>query len=153
MNNISKINIQSTEKQFKNLLTFSGLFNITSAFLLIIPVVYEYYLLFFNDVNVFLGLGGQPVSIPTNPLHAVLINTAGIDLVLIGSVVLVASRNPQKNRTIIWLNAIGRVLFAFVVSYYIFSEDLIRIIAVFGLIDVAISIGFIYYLYKTKKAH
>jgi len=139
-----------TLNQFRNLLRFSGMFNIISAFLLIIPVVYEYYLLFFNDINFALGLGGQPVSIPTNPLNALLINTAGIDLVLIGAIILVVSKNPLKNRTIILLNGIGRLLFAFIIAYYVFAADLIRIIVVFGFIDVAISIGFLYYLRKTR---
>lgn len=138
-------------KQFKNLLRFSGIFNIVSAFLLIIPVVYEYYLLFFNDVNAALGLGGQPVSIPTNPLNALLINTAGIDLVLIGAIVLVASRKPLRNRKIILLNGIGRLVFALIIAYYIFVADLIRIIVIFGLIDVIISIGFLYFLRKTRN--
>jgi hypothetical protein len=137
--------------QFKNLLRFSGIFNIVSAFLLIIPVVYEYYLLFFNDVNSELGLGGQPVSIPTNPLNALLINTAGIDLVLIGTIVLVASRKPLRNRKIILLNGIGRLVFALIIAYYVFAADLIRIIVIFGLIDVIISIGFLYYLRKTRN--
>lgn len=139
-----------TVKQFKNLLQFSGVFNIASAFLLIIPVVYEYYLLFINDINFALGLGGQAVSIPTNPLNALLINTAGIDLVLIGAIVLVVSRKPLKNRAIILLNGIGRLLFALVITYYVFAADLIRIVVVFGLIDVFISIGFLYFLNKTR---
>lgn len=138
--------------QFRNLLRFSGLFNIALAFLLIIPVVYEYYLLFFNDINFALGLGGQSGSIPTNPLHALLINTAGIGLVLIGAIVLVVSKNPLKNRKIILLNAIGRLLFAFIIAYYVLVADLIRIIVVFGAIDVIISIGFLYYLRKTKNS-
>lgn len=140
-----------TIAQFRNLLLFSGIFNIVSAFLLIIPVVYEYYLLFFNDVNNFFALGGQEVSLPSNPLHALLINTAGIDLVLIGSIIVVASRNPQKYRPIILLNGIGRLLFAFIITYYIFAADIIRIIVFFGGIDVLISIGFLYYLQKTKN--
>jgi ABC-type Fe3+-siderophore transport system permease subunit len=138
-------------KQFKNLLRFSGIFNIVSAFLLIFPVVYEYYLLFFNDINSALGLGGQPVSIPSNPLNALLINTAGIDLVLIGAIVLVVSKNPMRNRTIILLNGIGRLLFALIIAYYVFASDLIRIIVLFGLMDVIISIGFLYYLRKTRN--
>ncbi len=139
-----------TLNQFKNLLKFSGTFNIVSAFLLIFPIIYEHYLLFFNKINFALGLGGQAVSIPTNPLNALLINTAGIDLVLIGAVILVVSKNPLKNRTIILLNGIGRLLFAIIIAYYVFAEDLIRIIIIFGLIDVIISIGFLYFLKKTK---
>lgn len=139
-----------TLTQFRRLLRFSGLFNITSASLLIIPVVYEYYLLFINDINFILGLDGQSVSIPINLLIALLINTAGIDLVLIGSIILFVSKNPLKNRTIILLNGIGRLMFAFIIAFYVFAADLIRIIIVFGLIDVAISIGFLYYLRKTR---
>lgn len=138
-------------KQFRIMLRFSGMFNILSAFLLMLPVVYQYYLLFFNDINFALGLGGQPVAIPTNPLNALLINTAGIDLVLIGAIVIIVSKNPLRNRTIILLNGIGRLLFAFIIAYYVLVADLIRIIIAFGLIDVFISFGFLYYLKKTKN--
>jgi ABC-type Fe3+-siderophore transport system permease subunit len=137
--------------QFRKLLRISGVFNILSALLLIIPVVYEYYLLFFNNINFAIGLGGQPLSIPTNPLNALFINTAGIGLVLTGAIVLVVSKNPLKNRTIIFLNGIGKLLFAFIIAYYVYTADLIRIIIVFGLIDVIISIGFLYYLKRTKN--
>lgn len=139
-----------TLKHFRNLLRFSGIFNMVSAFLLIFPIVYEHYLLFFNDLNFALGLGGQPVSIPTNPLNALWINTAGIDLVLIGAIIFFISKNPLKNKMIILLNGIGRLLFGSIIAYYIFTADLIRIIAVFGVIDVIISIGFLYYLNKVK---
>lgn len=138
-------------KQFKNLLLFSGVFNITAAFLLIIPVVYEYYLFFLNDINTLMGLGGRPVLIPKDPLNALFINTAGIDLVLIGAIVIVVSKNPLRNRTIILFNGIGRLLFALIIAYYVFTADLIRIVIVFGLIDVLISIGFLYYLRKTRN--
>ena len=137
--------------QFRKLLRFSGFFNILSAFLLIIPVVYEYYLLFFNNINFAIGLGGHPLSIPTNPLNALFINTAGIGLVLTGAIVLVVSKDPLKNRTIIFLNAMGKLLFTFLIVYYVYTADLIKIIIVFGLIDVIISIGFLYYLKKTRN--
>lgn len=136
---------------FKRLLKFSGIFNIVSAALLIFPKIYEYYLLFMNDINFSIGLGGLPVEIPTNPLNALLINTAGIDLVLIGTIVLIVSKNPLKNKAIILFNAIGRSLFAFIIMYYVFMADIIRIIVAFGLIDVFISIGFIYYLNKSRN--
>jgi len=64
--------------------------------------------------------------------------------------ILVVSKNPLKNRTIILLNGIGRLSFALIIAYYVFAADLIRIIVAFGIIDVTISIGFLYYLKKTK---
>lgn len=140
-----------TLQKFKNLLLFSGLFNIVFAFPLIIPGIYEYYLELLNNFNFVIGLGGCPVAIPENPLNALFINTAGIDLVLIGAIILVVSRKPMENRMIILLNGIGRLLFALVISYYVVIADIIQIIIVFGLIDVLISIGFLYFLNKTKQ--
>lgn len=137
---------------FKGLLKFSGIFNIIFAAPLAIPKLYEYYLLFFNNINYKLGLGGLPVEIPTNPLNALFINTAGIDLVLIGIVILLVSKNPLANRKIILLNALGRLLFPGIIGYYIFTANLIHILVVFGLVDVSISIGFLYYLKKIKSS-
>jgi hypothetical protein len=142
--------MDNTIHRFSLLLRFSGVFNIVSAFMLIFPIAYEAYLKFFNYLNLALNLGGKPVTIPENPLHALFINTAGIDLVLIGVIVLVVSKNPLKNRKIILFNGLGRILFAFVILYYVLVADVIRIIMVFGVIDVFISIGFLIYLYKLK---
>lgn len=118
--------------------------------MLIFPIAYEEYLKFFNYINFSLNLGGKPFTIPDNPLHALFINTAGIDLVLIGIIILIVSKNPLKNTKIILFNALGRILFALIIAYYILVADVIRIILVFGLIDVFISIGFLIYLFKLK---
>lgn len=140
-----------TLNQFRYLLKFSGVFNILSAALLIFPFTYEHYLLFFNRINSALELGGRAVTLPANPMHSVLINTAGIDLVLIGAIVLAVSNKPFNNRSIILFNGLGRLLFATVITYYVIAENVIRIIIIFGLIDVIISFGFLYYLYKGKS--
>lgn len=89
--------------QFKRLLTFSGVFNIIGAFMFITPRFYESYLLFFNTLNPAIGLGGNSISIPQDIFHALFINTAGIDLVLIGVIVLFTAREPlhPTNRLII----------------------------------------------------
>jgi hypothetical protein len=139
-----------TIDKFKNLLRFSGVFNILFAFPLIFPVLYTHYLNLLQYFNTILGLGGKAITIPTNPVHALLINTAGIDLVLIGAIVLVVSRKPWNNRKIIFLNAVGRLLFASIIAYYVIFTDLIRIVILFGAIDVMISIGFLYYLSKIR---
>ena len=71
---------------------FSGVFNIIGAFMFITPRFYESYLLFFNTLNPAIGLSGNSISIPQDIFHALFINTAGIDLVLIGVIVLFTAR-------------------------------------------------------------
>lgn len=139
--------------QFKRLLRFSGAFNIIGAFLLIVPKIYESYLLFYNNLNALFGLGGNNITIPSDIFHTLFINTAGIDLVLIGVIVLIVSKNPlnKTNRLIILCNGIGRSVFALIIGYYAIRYGLIRIFVFIGIIDFIITLGFIYYLFRTKE--
>ena len=139
--------------QFKRLLIFSGVFNIIGAFMFITPRFYESYLLFFNTLNPAIGLGGNSISIPQDIFHALFINTAGIDLVLIGVIVLFTAREPlhPTNRLIILCNGIARSIFAEIICYYTFCHGLIQVFFIIGGIDFLITIGFIYYLLQTKK--
>lgn len=138
---------------FKRFLRFSGLFNITAAFLFMIPHIYAPYLAFFNRLNALLGLGGRDITLPTDIFHTLFINTAGIDLVLIGAIVLIVSKNPLSttSRQIILANGIGRSLFTVIIGYYAVTESLIGIFVVIGAIDLCITLVFLYYLYKTKR--
>lgn len=143
--------INSIEKQFRGILVFSGLFNIIFASPLLIPEISNYYLFFISSLNDALHLGGMAFSLPSNPVHSLLINTAGIDLVLIGVVVLICSSNPMKHRKIILANAIGRTIFFGVVLYYVIVHDLLRIVLVFGVIDLIISCLFLVYTQRMKR--
>ena len=139
--------------QFKRLLRFSGIFNIVGAFLFIVPKVYESYLSLFNRLNASMGLGGNDISMPSDIFHTLFINTAGIDLVLIGAIVLAVSSDPlsRTNRFIILCNGIGRSVFAVIIGYYAACQGLIGVFAVIGGIDFLITLGFIYYLLRTKR--
>lgn len=133
-------------RYFRRLLVFSGLFNILLATPLILPGVADRYLFFLSDLNLALRLGGLPYVLPLHPAHSLLINTAGIDLVLIGSMVIYASRDLQGRRGIVLLNAVGRLLFAVIACYYVLAMNLMRLVLLVGFIDVAISIGIIGFL-------
>jgi len=69
-------------------------------------------------------------------------------LVLIGVIVLYSSVDPVKRAFIPLANAIGRILFVFIAAYYCIVFDIARLTILIGAIDLAISIGFIYYLNK-----
>lgn len=142
------MNAEKTVSRLKALLLFSGLFNIVFALPLLLPCTYQWYLNLLGSINAMLGLGGLSITMPVDGVHALLINTAGIDLVLIGAIVVFASLDPVNRRTIPLLNAVGRTLFFIIIAYYIFAYNIARVILFFGIADILISIGFIYYYYK-----
>ena len=143
--------MEKTEKQFRILLFFSGIFNIILAFPLIFPLIYEKYFQLLWTINQFLNLGGKQPIPPGEGINALFINTAGIDLVLIGVIVFYSGFDPMRLRFIPFANAIGRTLFATIIIYYCIVFDIARLTLVIGGIDVFISAGFIYFLIKLRK--
>jgi len=135
---------------FKKLLLFSGLFNIIFAFPLAVPFAFQEYLDLLSSFNQRLQLGGLPIPPVGDGVHALLINTVGIDLILIGGVVLYAAYDPTKRTGIPLLNAVGRTMFFFIILYYIIAFNIARIVLVFGIIDVVISAGFIFFIWKLR---
>ena len=125
------------------LLKFSGWFNIVLAAPLIIPKSAEAYLRGIGTLNELLGLPGIPFTSVAHPSHALGLSTAGIDLVLLGALVLWAARDVPRRRGLLLLNAVGRVVWATVVGYLIVVHDLWAVVAVLAGIDVVLSIGLI----------
>lgn len=143
--------MDKTVKQFRKLLFFSGAFNIILAFPLIFPVIYEKYFQFLWTANQFLNLGGKQLIPPEEGINALLVNTAGIDLVLIGVIVFYSGFDPIQRKFIPLANAIGRTLFAIIIVYYCIVFNIARLVLVIGGIDFLISAGFCYYLIKLRK--
>ncbi|MFH1983700.1 MAG: hypothetical protein ABIL58_17810 [Pseudomonadota bacterium] len=143
--------MERTTRRFGKLLFFSGIFNIVMASPLIFPVLYERYFHLLWQVNQFFHLGGKRLIPPTEAINALLVNTAGIDLVLIGVIVCYAGLDPMRRTFIPFANAIGRTLFAGIIIYYCLVFDIARLVLVIGGIDVLISAGFGYYLIKLKR--
>ena len=137
--------------RFRGFLIFSGLFNIVLATPLMLPELYGRYLLVFWKLNDLLGLRGVAPVMPFSPVGALLVNTAGIDLVLIGAIVLYAAQDPLSRRVIPALNAVGRTLFSGVILYYVIVYDIPRIVLLIGGIDLMISGVFAYFLYSIRK--
>jgi len=135
----------------KSFLIFSGLFNIIFAFPLIIPGLSESYLAFMTNLNHVIGFNNHVYDYTINPTHLMLINTAGIDLVLIGSIVLYASMKPIERKGLLLLNSIGRTLFLIVIIYNVLVNNLMKLFLIFGIIDLIISIVFVFIFVRLKK--
>lgn len=143
---------QQNVVRFRAVLIFSGLFNILLAAPLMIPGIFEQYLGLFWSMNEALGLGGHEPAVSAAGVYALLVNTAGIDLVLIGSIVLWSSRDPVSFWFVPALNAVGRTIFAGVIVYYVIAFDIPRIVLLIGGIDLGISALFVWYLLALRKA-
>lgn len=130
----------------RRLLTFAGVFNILLASPLVVPCLIGPYLGALSSVNALLALGGKPLEVPAAGAPALLANTAGIDLVLIGVLVIYAALDPRRRSFIVVANAAGRLLFALVVAYYVLRFDVARLVLGIAGIDVALGLAFLYLL-------
>lgn len=139
-------------KQFSAFLVASGLFNIVLAAPLMVPELYVHYLALLWELNGLVGLGGREPVAPEGGVAALLINTAGIDLVLIGLIVLYAARDPLARWFIPAVNAVARTVFAGVIVYYVAVYDIARIVLVIGILDILISAVFACYLFSLRGA-
>jgi hypothetical protein len=140
------ITIDRRVARFRGVLIFSGLFNILLAAPLMVPEYYRNYLSFLWTLNGMLSLQGKEPVVPTGGIGALLVNTAGIDLVLIGIIVLYAAAKPLSRRFIPAVNGFARMVFAGVVYYYVSVYDVAHIVLVIGIIDLLISSVFVWYL-------
>lgn len=116
-----------------------------------VPEFYSRYMAIMWRLNELLSLGGREPIAPSGGLNALLINTAGIDLVLIGIFVLYAAQDPLSRWFIPAANAAGRSVFATVILYYVFVYDIARIVVLIGFVDVMISATFVYYLLSLRS--
>jgi hypothetical protein len=136
----------------RKFLIFSGLFNIIFAFPLIIPGFADNYLEVMTQLNHLLGLGNQGYADAQNATHALLISTAGIDLVLIGSIIIYASFDPVRRKGLLILNAAGRTLFFLIIVQQMLYNGLMPLFLVFGIIDALISVTFVVIYRQLKTA-
>lgn len=137
-------------QKLRKVLLFSGYFNIVFTLPLAIPVISNYYLIFLNGINNTFHLGGNLIHIPHNPLYSFFINTAGIDLTLIGLIILYAAKDPVKRKGLVLLNTIGRMFFVGIVIYYVYMNNIAPITIFFAMIDFILIIIFFYFLYHLK---
>jgi Ca2+/Na+ antiporter len=72
----------------------------------------------------------------------------GLALVLVGMMMIYASRDLVNRKGIPLLNAIIRLVFAVFLIYYLAKGQLPWILTMLGVIDISISMNLFYYLHK-----
>jgi len=144
-----------SEKRINSLGTWAfgaGIFNIVVAFPLAVPFLDKKFYALLNLLNHILGLRGRDVLPPADGANMLFVNTAGLALCLVGMMLIYASFDIKNRIMIPFLNALVRIVFPFLVIYYVLSENIARIALAFAAIDVIIASGIMYYTFFSKYA-
>ena len=87
---------------------------------------------------------------PSDPVHRLLIHGFGAGAVILGATLLYAVRNPRPLLPFILLDGLGRLLFASVMFYYVLTFSLMRTIFLFGVLEFAFALVYIWGSWQLK---
>jgi len=135
-------------RNFKRWIIGAGIFNIVAALPLSLPFTVKSYYSMFNSINSKLNLGGKSMMLPEEGVNLLWVNTCGLALLLVGMMLIYASGNINERVGIPLLNSIVRIIFVFLLSYYVVTENIAKILISVAIIDAVISIVFLYYIYR-----
>lgn len=130
----------------------AGIFNAVAGFPLAAPFLSKHYIVLLNDLNTLSGLGGKELKPPDDGAMMLIVNMAGLAVLLIGLMLIYASADLEKRRGIPLLNGICRLIFSILVVYYVATEDIARMLLGVAMIDFVIGGVFLYYLFELRHS-
>ncbi len=139
------------EDNFRIWVVCAGLFNIIAAFPLSIPFTMKYFFACLNFIDQVLGFNGQELVLPNNDNNLLWLNTCGLALFLVGTMLLYASKDLKNRMGIPLLNGLVRILFAMLVLYYSIVADISGSIILIAVIDMVIGGAFLFYYLGLKR--
>jgi hypothetical protein len=98
------------------------------------------------------ALFGAEVALifPTDPVLRLFIHGFGAGVVILGATLLYAAKNPRPMIPFILLDGLGRLLFAGVMIYYVLTFSLMRTIFLFGMVEFAFGVIYIWGSWKWR---
>ena len=91
------------------------------------------------------------LNFPADPLHLLLIHGFGAGVVILGVTLLYAVRNPRPLIPFIVIDGIGRLVFSGILFYYIWEFSLLKTLLLFGSLELALAIAYIWGGLQSKK--
>lgn len=128
------------------MLIFGGAFNcIMGSCFFVDPLLRKFFQLAMRMETIFFS---QPSSLvfPNDPVHLLLIHGFGAAALILGATLIYSSRDPFRFRAFILFDGAGRLLFGTMMMVYVLRYALMRTIAVFGLIEVALGLIYLGYV-------
>lgn len=83
-------------------------------------------------------------TLPTDPLHQLLIHGFGAGVVILGATLLYAVKNPYPLRVFIGIDGLGRLLFSCMLFYYVVTYSLMRTILLFGVVEFFFALAYLW---------
>jgi hypothetical protein len=90
---------------------------------------------------------------PSDPLHQLLIHGFGAGALILGATLLYSFRNPKRFLPFIFFDGLGRLFYGSTMIYFVETYGLVRMILVFGLIELSFAATYLYaswYLTKSQ---
>lgn len=91
------------------------------------------------------------LTFPSDPMHQLLIHGFGAGVMILGATLIYSFRNPHRFQPFILIDALGRLLYGITMVYSVLHFGLVRMILVFGLIELGFAVTYLltsWYLIK-----
>lgn len=129
-----------------------GVYSIAAGLPLAIPGMDVHYYRSMNKLNDLLGLGGNPVTMPTNALHRLFMSASGLMLCSMGGMLLYASGDLRGRGGIAFVNVLTRIASIALFLYYGFTARVARVVMSIAVIDIIFAGMYLRYLSKMQRA-
>ena len=131
-------------------LILGGLFNVSmGAIFLSRPLILRFFE-WAEQMEWVLSGAVVHLNAPAEPLHLMLIHGFGAAAVILGATLLYAAKNPAQMVPFILIDGVGRLLYAFMMGYYVLAFSLIRTILLFAIVEFALAVIYICFSWNRK---
>ena len=94
------------------------------------------------------------LTFPSDPMHQLLIHGFGAGVMILGATLTYSARDPHRFLPFILLDGLGRLLYGITMVYSVLHFGLVRMISVFGLIELSFAVTYLltsWYLIKVPR--
>ena len=137
-------------QHFRQWVFWTGIFNIVAYGALVCPFSLKIFVNISNKLSSAVGLGGTVLSVPSNVNNLMMINTLGIFVVFLGIFLIISSMDIQNRAWFPFWEGLLRITFFLLSLYFVIAKNAAQIVFVFGLVDLAIAIIYLYYIFTIK---
>lgn len=133
------------EKTARALLILGGVFNCVMGGIFFSDRLLR---LFFElsaraDSALFSSGGGGRLVFPQDPVHLMFIHGFGSAALILGAVLIAASRDIPRYLPFIFIDALGRLLYGSTMVYYVFRYSLMHLILAFACLELFFAIAYL----------
>ena len=135
---------------FRKWVLGTGIFNIVVYSTLLFPFTFKVLLDISSAMNNALGLGGMSFPVPANTNHLVMIHVAGICVVCLGIMLVIASFDIMNRAWFVFWEGLLRIIVFLYLLFYVVCMNSIALLLLFGAADLIIGIVYMYFIFTIE---